>query len=219
MTLDIRARLGRLPEFDPKSRNYPIRSLVGEKPLRSYTWSVGVFLDQDDTPACTGFAGAAELAARPQVVPGVADDWGQRFYQRARQLDQWPGEDYDGSSVLGVVKALQEDGWYSGYRWAFGERDLALAVGYAGPAIIGINWYEGMFWPDNQGFLRPTGAIAGGHAILVNKINLPGDYYQVHNSWGRGWGVNGTAKISRQDMTRLLAEDGEAAFPIRRPLR
>ena len=213
--------LGRIPQFDARSRQFPIRALLGNAPLRSYTWRVPTNLDQDPHPACTGFAVAQELAARPQVVPGVTNEWGMRFYYRARQLDIWPGEDYEGSSVLAAVQAVQEAGWYSGYRWAFGEHDLAQAVGYAGPAVIGINWYSGMFRPDGAGFLRPSGSLAGGHAILVYSLNLPKGFYRVHNSWGPGWGERdhlgqpGTAKISREDMRRLLLEDGEAVIPQR----
>ena len=84
--------------------------------------------------------------------------------------------------------------------------------------VIGINWYEGMFDPgyvkDATGTYRitvvPTGAIAGGHCLLVNGVNVEAQVYRLKNSWGRGWGANGRASISFSNMARLLSEDGEA---------
>jgi hypothetical protein len=74
---------------------------------------------------------------------------------------------------------------------------------------MGTNWYEGMFDPDWDGFLRLSGSIAGGHAYLV--YGTEAEWYWMQNSWGI-WGVGGQgiAKVHRADMERLLREDGEA---------
>lgn len=217
--------LDRLPEFDARSRQFPIRALVADRPRRSYTWSVDVFLDQGREGACVGFAWAHDAAARPKVVPNIDDLDAFDVYNRARQLDQWPGEGYDGTSVIAGAKALQEMGWLKSYRWAFGETDLALAVGYKGPAVLGLNWYTGMFRPDQDGFLRPTGSVEGGHAVLAIGYSVKLDAYLLHNSWGQGWGgqgrwgrwpTNGRALVRRGDMARLLSENGEACVPILR---
>jgi hypothetical protein len=215
----VQRKFGRIPEFDARSRNYPIRPMIprGTVP-RSYTWSCGVVLDQGATPACTGFSVAHEAAARPCVVPNMTNAIGQMLYKRAKQLDEWPGEDYDGSSVLGAVKAGAEKGWYPSYRWAFSESDLCLAVGYKGPAVLGINWYDGMYQTDAKGMIQVSGKILGGHAILCNGYNVKTKLYRLHNSWGPTWGLKGEAFISQKDMGRLLAEEGEACIPIVRHL-
>lgn len=215
----------RLPEFDGRSRNFPIRTLVADKPRRSYTWNVEVFLDQGREGACVGFSWAHDAAARPKVVPNIDDLDAMDIYNRARQLDVWPGEGYDGTSVIAGAKALQELGWLREYRWAFSESDLALAIGYKGPAVLGINWYEGMFDPDGEGFLRPSGDVLGGHAILCIGYSVAKQAYLVHNSWGQGWGgrgvwgqwdLRGRAMIHQKDMARLLGEAGEACIPVLR---
>src|SRR5688572_26790243 len=108
--------LGRLLEFDERSREFPIRALLEvEKPRRSYTWSVPITLDQGNQPSCVGHAWAHELAGRPVSVGGITQPWAYALYLRAQQLDQWLGENYDGTSVLGGVKAAKEYGYFGEY--------------------------------------------------------------------------------------------------------
>jgi hypothetical protein len=208
-------RLDRLIKFDPRSRAYPIRATIDARKPRSYTWSCGVWLDQGQEGACTGFAVCHEAAARPCVV-SVSEDVARQVYYRARVLDEWPGENYEGSSVLAAVKAGQERGWYDEYRWAFGLEDLKLALGYKGPAVLGVYWYEGMTNVDAAGFIRPTGQLVGGHAILANGISLKQKCVRLHNSWGKGWGRSGDCFISFDDLGVLLSQDGEACIPVLR---
>lgn len=204
-------------EFDPRSRNFPIRALIPKaaKP-RGYTWGCDVWLDQGSEGACTGFAVAHEAAARPCVVPGITNAVARVIYKRAQELDEFPGEDYEGSSVLGAMKAGQERGWYPEYRWAFGVDDLILAVGYKGPADLGTNWYGGMLEPDKKGFVHADGLLVGGHSYLVRGVHVKKQYFTIRNSWGKAWGVNGDCYISFADMRRLLSERGEAAIPVKR---
>lgn len=215
--MSLSRAFGRRPSFDPRSRRFPIRAaLPTHATPRSYTWACGVWLDQGAEGACTGFATAHEAAALPIVVPGITDATGLEVYRRARQLDEWPGEDYEGSSVLGAVKAAVERGWYREYRWAFSEMDLRLAIGHHGPAIIGVNWYAGFMDPDTTGRVVMTGDVVGGHAICVRGFNVRTGLYRLRNSWGRAWGLFGDCFLSTTDMARLLREDGEACIPVRR---
>lgn len=207
--------LDRRVEFDAKSRQYPIRTLVPKKP-RSYSWSVKAWLDQGREGACVGYAWSHELVARPAVVTTVTDRTAYTLYKAAQALDEWPGEDYSGTSIIAGAKAVQALGHMDEYRWAFGLDDLILAVGYAGPAVLGLNWYEGMFDADDKGFIKPTGSLAGGHAILCYGVNVKGRYFKLHNSWGKDFGINGSCFITFEDMDRLLHEQGEAAIPIKR---
>lgn len=213
-------KFDRLIEFDERSKAYPIRTLVEDKPLRSYTWSVPVVLDQGNEGACVGFGWAHELAARPVKVPGITNQSGFDLYHSAQQLDQWPGEAYEGTSVLAGAKAVQELGFMKEYRWALGpgaaqaEVDLALAVGYKGPAVLGTYWWSGMDTPDAQGYLHPTGTIRGGHCYLINSFSAKYGRYGVWNSWGTGF----YGWISRLDMAQLLDNEGEACLPITRSL-
>lgn len=209
-------RLDRLPSFDPRSMDYPIRATTEEKKERSYTWSCYEYLDQGQEGACVGFSIGHEIAARPVAVKGMTATTASSIYLAARYVDEWPGENYSGTSVLAGFKAAKALGYFSEYRWAFGLKDLVLAVGYKGPAVLGINWYEGMFNTDSEGYLHVTGDIAGGHAILCNGVDVKKKRFRLHNSWGYDWGMKGDAYISFADVERLLHESGDACVPVKR---
>lgn len=219
-------RLGRMIAFDERSRDYPIRALYAPKAPRSYTWRVNTFLDQGQEGSCVGHAWAHELCARP-VETIVDHDYAMTIYFHAQELDDWPGgayagasPRYDGTAVIAGAKAVSMAGHMTEYRWAFGLDDLVLALGYAGPAVLGVNWHEGMFRPDPDGRIRPSGVVSGGHAILAHRVvsPRPGRIGQIwlHNSWGPGWGLGGECWMTFDDMAQLLSEDGEACIPVGR---
>ncbi len=204
---------GRVQQFDERSRFFPIRTVLPDRPLRSYTWNGAPHLDQGVEGACVGHAWAHEVGAKPRprlATSGLAFD----LYRRAQQLDPWDGEDYSGTSVLAGAKATMEQGFLSEYRWAFGLQETLQSVAYKGPVVIGVDWYSNMMRPDLDGFLRPTGSVVGGHAILVKGISVPNKRVTLHNSWGPGWGRGGDAYLSFDDLGKLLADGGEACVPV-----
>ena len=212
---DSAPKLDRLIQFDDRSRAFPIRTLVADKPRRSYTWRVGVSLDQGNEGACVGFGWAHELAARPVVRP-MTDQIAFGLYYEAQKLDIWPGEDYEGTSVIAGAKAVQAHNWLQEYRWAFSENDLALAVGYKGPAVLGTWWYSGMdtLERDSVGRLWASvdGYIRGGHCYIAHGYSIKLNAYKCWNSWGSPsefW-------VTASDMAKLLANQGEACIPIKR---
>lgn len=219
-TLITDPRLGRLPEFDPQNLLHPIRAVlpIEAKKPRSYSWSVPVQLDQGNVGACVGFSFAHELAARPAKMPWLKNVDGLTIYKKAQTLDQWPGDNYEGSSVLGGVKAVMElfPKAYESYKWAFGIDDVILTLGYFGPVVLGINWYSDMFNPDSSGIIKVGGYVAGGHAILANAVNVKKKLIHLKNSWGASWGKGGGCYISFDDLDRLLKEGGEACIPVQR---
>jgi C1A family cysteine protease len=125
------------------------------------------------------------------------------------------GEDYDGTSVLAGAKILTRTGQYKSFAWTKSAADLSVVVSRKGPCVLGLNMYEGMMAPDPWGYLRPEGNIVGGHAILCKGYSVKTQSFIVHNSWGSGWGLKGSAYIRFFDMQRLLNEDGEACLPLR----
>lgn len=219
-------RLGRIPHKDPRSAAYPVRALFGapaeEIPLRGYTWAVGQWFDQGREGACVGFGFAHELVAKPRVSTNVTAATARAIYHNAQREDPWDGGSYpgafpfyEGTAVDAGASVLKKAGHYTEYRWAHTEREMAVTVGYKGPVVIGINWYTGMFTPNQDGFLEVTGQIEGGHCILVHGFSPKRGLYKLWNSWGPDWGVGGTAYVSRGDMARLIAENGDVCLPLR----
>jgi hypothetical protein len=223
--------LDRVPFFDERSRNFPIRELVTARKPRSYTWALNYrVLDQGSEGACVGFGVSHELIAKPVAVEGVDEDFARAIYHEAQRIDEWPGGSYEGgepfyegTSVLAGVKVAQRLGHYSAYRWAFGLDDLILALGYAGPAVLGLNWYTGMFDADGEGRIHANGSVAGGHCIVALGVSLKRRQVLLANSWGPSWStarwgdnrLRGHCTISFDDLGLLLDEQGEACIPTR----
>jgi len=217
----IDPRLDRLASFDERSRNFPVTAVISAQTPVTKTWTIPSgepVLDQGNEGACVGFGVTNELRFNPVPVPDLTAAFArQAIYWGAQRIDEWPGGAYpgarpfyEGTSVLAGIKTAAKLGYYSAYHWAFGEDQLALAVSYVGPCVIGIPWYSGMFQPNAQGYLTISGSVQGGHCVLVYGINVRSSYYTIYNSWGAGWGNKGTAKIRRRDLARLLSEDGDA---------
>lgn len=217
-------RLGRLIQFDERSKGFPIRPMLKAKTPRSYTWRCNDVLDQGPDGACVGFGCAHELIARPSEVQGIDAEYAKKkLYWEAQKIDEWEGGSYpgarpfyEGTSVLAGIKVGHKMGWFDSYRWAFDAYDLITGVGYNGPAVIGTYWLEGMFEPDSKGYIHATGNIAGGHCTLVRAVSIRRKRLTIRNSWGSMWGKGGDAYISFDDMEKLMKLDGEAVFCIKR---
>lgn len=224
-------RLDRIPAFDQRMLAFPIQDALNSDQSKVITkkWETPggtPVLDQGAEGACVGFGVTNELSYYPVAIPNLDATFAREsIYWVAQEADPWPGGSYpgaspryEGTSVLYGVKAAADLGYYQEYRWARSERELALGVGYLGPSIIGVDWYEGMFKPAKDGYIRISGEKVGGHCCLVIGINAKSGYYTIHNSWGPSWGKNGTAKLSRKDMATLLNANGEACIVTRRNL-
>lgn len=218
------------PRFDERSRQFAIRGLVSTPPKRrNKLWRTPAMpLDQLNEGACVTHGWTHEALSSPVIVdfsrlkfkdsprdPQQFAFWG---YNEAKKIDEWEGENYEGTSVLAGAKLMQKVGVVKEYRWAFNIEEVIDAVLSKGPVVIGINWYDGMY--ETQGdYLRVWGNLAGGHCLLVvgYKIEDGQEYLILLNSWGPGWGKNGLAKIAKADLARLLIEEGgEACIATRR---
>lgn len=217
-TLD--ARLDRVEFFDPRSRNYPVTAVLpsSAKP-RSYTWAGGPVSDQGQEGACVGHGWTSELTAKPKPVKLVEDPsaYAHALYKEAQTIDAYPGEDYSGTDVIAGAKVCQSRGFIKEYRWAFDFDDLVLALGYKGPAVLGIPWYNSMYNAPG-GVVTVSGNVVGGHCILARGVNVKKETVLLRNSWGSDWGNGGDAVISYADLRRLLTEGGEACVPVVRSL-
>lgn len=221
------------PRFDEESRNFPIRSAIPATPprKRNKLWRVGPILDQGREGACVGFGWTAELLATPvavkldrvkAVVPSDPQRFARETYLAAQRIDEWEGEQYEGTSVLAGAKVLHSLGLLKEYRWAFSIEDVVDAVLAKGPVVLGIPWYSGMYETDQTGVLKVDGSIVGGHCITAVGYRHKADRLDgadgviLQNSWGPDWGINGLGLIRVNELADLLRANGEACVPSKR---
>jgi hypothetical protein len=210
------AGLGRLLSKDDRDHKFmlPHRPEAGAKAFQY--WTPGPVLDQGATPQCVGYSGYGWLTAFPvsNRPPFTPTD----LYHFAQQEDEWPGEDYEGSSVRGLFKALKARGFVSEYNWALDVGPIIDHLLVVGPVVMGTIWTEGMFTADHAGFIDDIGGkVAGGHAYLLigaNRLKRAGPHskgaVRVLNSWGPNWEDHGRAWLSFEALAWLLSQDGEA---------
>ena len=221
---------GRLPAPDRRDLDHllpPPRSAAAPQPTKPYQhWTAPPALDQGRSSSCVGHGCHQLLRCSPvrntKNIPGPYD-----IYNAAQKIDEWPGEDYDGTSVRAGIKVLAKQGYIASYKWAF---DGATAVNHVltvGPVVIGVDWYEGQMSVDKKGFIYPKGRSIGGHCVIVvgcNTLDKCPDgntgSVTILNSWGTSWGAKGRAKLSIKDFDELIRANGEAAavFETLKPL-
>jgi hypothetical protein len=200
-------------------------------PLRSFTWPNRIVTDQGNEGACVGHGhmGRSVNAPVPERVTGPGGDErvsavAYQVYRHAQEVDEWPGTDYDGTSVLAGAKIMARDRLYESYWWAFDIDSILLAIAYVGPVVLGIPWLDSMFEPRPSGLLDCSGNIAGGHCIRARGVRLrarlykegmdPIEVIRLTNSWGRGYGINGDVFIKVDDLADLLRDEGDACVPV-----
>jgi hypothetical protein len=184
--------------------------------LTSKYWHDNVWWgNQGKTPQCVGYAWAHWIADGPITHIGVQPPISPTLiYQQAQLVDEWPGTNYDGTSVRGGAKYLNTSGKISNYYWAYDIETLINTILQLGPVVVGTNWYYNMFYPNSDGVISIGGSLAGGHAYVLNGIDTINKLFRIKNSWGQSWGKSGHAFISFADMTRLINENGEICLAI-----
>lgn len=219
--------LGRRHAPDPRDARFTFRKLQPKlgvfarirewfkAQVTSKTWTTGPVLDQGETPQCVGYSWEGFLQAEPLMT--MDGPTPQEIYDGAQQNDEWPGPPpaYNGSSVRGGAKALQLMGRIESYHWAESAADIRRYIQTQGPVVMGTMWYYDMFFPQNHnGYLKPTGELAGGHAWLVVGYDAKRRAFLMQNSWGPDWGTQGRAWVRFDDLDTLLKQSGEACAAV-----
>ena len=217
--------LGRLAKADERDR------LIWQSPLRipgslrtsTYWYMGGAWLDQGSHPHCVGYSWTHWLEDGPVAQPNIPGDpdYADALYKECQLVDEWPGEDYDGTSVRAGAKVLKSRGLIDAYYFAFDIESVKLNLLERSPVVVGTTWYNSMFEPkkyDDRTYVcevDQNSGKAGGHAYVLNGIDLEKEidgstgYMRLKNSWGRNWAFQGRCFISIDDVEKLLEEEGE----------
>lgn len=197
-------------------------------------------LNQGREGACTGFALASALTlmnrARhaylyPPVTAPLAS--ARMLYEMAKLNDEWPGEDYEGSSIRGALKGFfqngvcsddlapyqsGETGWFLTKDQAKDARNVGLGAYYrlrpeiidyhaalneTGVIYVSAQIHKGWQSPTN-GEIQPSNLNEGGHAFIIIGYDEKG--FLIQNSWGEAW----STLDGEKGVARWLYEDWAA---------
>lgn len=230
--------LGRHVQLDERSRMYQVQAkatsalktvahtryvpILDQSNLRAQ--GVNLSGSPDALNSCTGNAGIGAVGSLPLYIkqplslrrqlrdPKSAEAQAVDLYAEATELDEFP-ETYpptdDGSSGLGIAKALINKGIITSYDHAFDLQALLTAL-QTSPVLFGINWYESMFDAHPDGTVEISGAIAGGHEVIIDAIFMEAQKLRIANSWSPTWGDEGCFFLTFDQADRLLSEQGDA---------
>ena len=187
-------------------------------------------LDQGREGACTGF-GLATVASYLLRVrgeqPHAAEVSPWMLYTMAKRYDEWPGEDYDGSSARGAMKGWHKHGLCARSQWPDKAQNTSITASRAADAIMRpLGAYFRVNHKDlvamhaaicETGVLYATSSVhrgwqevaegderikfksevIGGHAFAIVGYNSDG--FWIQNSWGPNWGKGGIALLGYAD--------------------
>lgn len=186
--------------------------------------------DQGSEGTCVGHAlvGVAELLYWRKL--GRPPDFSERWaYEKAKVHDEWPGVDYEGSSLRGAVKGWSKEGlcpekaWpyvpgrpgrpgrtatsqaaahpLAAYERCLGLESLKHAIHHRGAVIAGASIHEGWRAPAAGGEIpyTPAAKELGGHAFVLVGYDDARGLFWIRNSWGAAWGEGGFAGLTYQD--------------------
>lgn len=164
--------------IDLRDRPYrpPLVSLPAQFP--SWDWITqnleryceALILDQGSEGACTGFGLAAAInyllwrqADNKKEQAKLTRVSTRMLYRMARVYDEWPGEDYEGSSCRGAIKGWHRHGVCTDELWPY--RDARESIRYLKPKSG---------WQDDAA-TRPLGAY-----YRINKDSIVDMQAAVH---------------------------------------
>jgi hypothetical protein len=215
-----RPTLDYVPKLDERNRAFRV-TVDRDLTAQARYWTPGTIVtDQGREGACVGHGTVNEYLASPArgrlADPDVT---AYEVYRAAQRIDEWQGENYDGTSVRAGMLVGRQRSWWSGFQWAFTMPELRVAL-ETGPVVIGVEWTESMYAAPGAR-VRVSGQVVGGHCLLITGYSPNwsglGPHYRLRNSWGPSWGANGSAYIAAHSLNAILfGAGGEAASPTGR---
>lgn len=183
-------------------------------------------LDQGREGACTGFGLATNvnyLLRKRKVIPDRTSVSPWMLYHFAKRYDEWPGENYEGSSARGAMKGWHKHGVCAGELCGnsgriseealkdapkrslgayFRVNHKDLVAMHSAIAEVGILYataavHKGWENVGADGVIKKSDQIIGGHAFAIVAYDEEGLWIQ--NSWGPRWGKEGFARIGYDD--------------------
>jgi hypothetical protein len=215
---ETQRRFGRLPSVDERDRRYRAATPRTDV-VRKMHYDPPPILDQGSTSQCVIYSGDTLLSAAPVRNASFGTSTRRtQIYKEVQKLDEWEGENYEGTSVRAMMKWFQAKGLVKAYGWATEAEAVMRHVLAVAPMQVGLDWTTDMDRPDAKGYIWPKGKVVGGHAFVLigadrarrNPDGTIGAFRMV-NSWGSSWGQSGRAWLTMGSLQKLL--DGLEGWP------
>ncbi|MEO6277897.1 C1 family peptidase [Roseateles sp.] len=224
-----------IPKLDARPDRLDLRDLVYRAPLRSLParWPLdadlkkllpayvksGRILNQGNEGACTGFGLACvtnylywlrhiNASPRSRSAPDAVST--RMFYELAKLYDEWPGQDYEGSSCRGALKGWHKHGVCSSTLWPY---PLDANGG-------GVFQRPSAGW-DEDATRRPVGvyyrvdkkSVVDMQAAIyeIGSVYVSGD---VHDGWGLGESAMPASHDKLPRIAGMTQKTGGHAFAL-----
>ena len=189
-------------------------------------------LDQHSEGACTGFSLAACINYLYKTSEQDIQVSTRMLYEMAKKSDEWPGENYDGSSLRGAIGGWKNMGVCTESMWPYRTTNKGTltitraenarkhtigayyrikpeithfhaALNEVGIIAVSASVHRGWNNPVD-GIIKYHKKKDGGHAFAIVGYNEDG--FWIQNSWGNSWGNNGLALWSYEDWNENIMD-------------
>lgn len=211
---------GRLKDTDHRDALFPVGAVLPDpNPFitEKYWWDDGWWGNQGSSECCVAFSSThwfEDGPLREDAIPGRPTPiWDPHvFYDQCQLRDPWAGTPHNGTSIRTAMRLLKALGMIQEYRWANSIDDIVQTLINLGPMVVATEWLNDMINPDPNGIIHATGNSIGGHAYVLNGVDINKKLFRIKNSWGQEWGVRGHAFIGFDEYQKLFENGGEATI-------
>jgi len=197
---------------------------------------VGKIRDTGPEGTTVGFSIAYAMQAALKAQTGQQVTLSARgLYELAKQYDEWPGESYEGTSLLGGLKAAKTIGAYLESDWPYSEKKgppaakpsyrvvsfdpvkgidgIISALKQRRVVIAQVRVTEDFAEAGKDGKVvirsRQSGGI-GSKGVCIVGYDPDSAEFRFANDWGASWGHQGFGLIRDTDLQKLL----QAAYTL-----
>ncbi len=225
--------LGRIPPTDQKHElKYPFqlaRTTEHAERVLKLPYAYRPKYDQGSEGACVGYAASWAMSILNRRFYDAF--W---LYKEAQKIDEWPGEDYSGTSVRAGMDVLRDVGHKLMHKhdhdhlpeldsgifrneWARSTDQIRTCIAGGTPVVIGVDWMSNFDTPVLRGREYwigegDLGRMRGGHAICAYGASDRRQAVKLVNSWGSSYELVWMPYDTLQRLIDGIAYPGEATI-------
>lgn len=199
--------------------------------------SIGPIADSGPEGATVGFVLKYAVQAQAKKLGGTTTAISaQGIYSLSKEYDEWPGTDYDGSSLSGGTKAIAKVGVYSEEDWPYGAKkpisatakplfkvrarrlatvaEILKELRQGNVVPLCVNMTSAFDTPGPKGLITiklPIETTGGSCFAIVGYEGATAEF-RFANHWGSRWADQGFGRIKDTDLKQILM-DAYALLP------